>query len=69
MNMQQSMRTKFIAYRPVKNPIVVYQFIECSSFFSEDFLVNRHDLLSEKWTIMHEISSDILFQAFSKCLS
>ena len=31
------MRTKFIAYKHAKNPIVVYLFSECSSFFSEDF--------------------------------
>ena len=38
-------------------------------FFSEDFPVNSPDLINEKWIIMDGISSNTLFQAFSKCLS
>ena len=62
------MRSKFIAYTQVKNPIVVYEFRDCSSFFLRIFQVNSPDLLNEKWTIMDVISSNILFQAFYKCL-
>ena len=33
------------------------------AFFLRIFPVNSPDLLNEKWTIMHELSSNILFQA------
>ena len=63
------MKTKFIAFTHVKNPIVVYLFREFQAFFLRIFPVNSPDLLNEKWIIMDGISSNTLFQALSKCLS
>ena len=70
MDMQQCMRMKLIAYSHVKNLTVTCMFIHSQSVhaFFEYLPVNIPDLLYEKWFIMHEISSNILFLAFLRDL-
>ena len=52
-----------------RTPLLFINSQNVQAFFLRIFQVNSPDLLNEKWTIMNEISSNILFQAFSKCLS
>ena len=52
-----------------RTPLLSINLESVQAFFSEVFPVNSPDLINEKWIIMDGISSNILFQAFSKCLS
>ena len=50
-------------------PLLFINSQSVQAFFLRIFPVNSPDLLNEKWIIMDGISSNILFQGFSKCLS
>ena len=52
-----------------RNPLLSVNSASVQAFFLRTFPVNSPDLINEKWIIMDGISSNILFQAFSKCLS
>ena len=53
-------------HEPVKLLLINSERVQ--AFFLRIFLINSPDVLHDKWTIMHELSSNILFQAFFKCL-
>ena len=47
-----------------RTPLLFINSERVQAFFLRIFPMKCPDLLHEKWTIMHELSSNILFQAF-----
>ena len=52
-----------------RTPLLSINSESVQAFFPEDFPSEQSRFNNEKWIIMDGISSNILFQAFSKCLS